>query len=388
MINRTSSPITRSEFLERQDRAREACASRGWQALVIVGRAFYDRPGNLAYYTNHFPPFPTTPVSGRMRGMGHGVLVLPVDGEPVLLIDGRSYREDLVAVEDVRANPDLPAGTAQILKDLGLTTATIGLAGEDILPVVLFRELAAAVPGVTWQSADALVAWQRAVKSPAEQALLCQAAQVAEAGLRAALDTAVEGATEVQVCAAGTAAALRTGADFVRYLRVHSGPWSAWGSRWPQAMARPLAAGDLVTLDIIGACQGYQFDVLRTTVVGEASPEQVAVCEAILRAVEQLIAACRPGAVVDDLVRKTLEVLEQAGYSAHASRFIGHGIGLETVEEPILTPGVKTRLKPGMVLCVEPAVYIPGWGGCSVEEELIVGDDEPELLTSLARELW
>lgn len=47
-----------------------------------------------------------------------------------------------------------------------------------------------------------------------------------------------------------------------------------------------------------------------------------------------------------------------------------------------------TRLEPGMVLCVEPAVYIAGWGGCSLEEELIVGDDEPEMLTSLPRRLW
>lgn len=383
-----SPPIPRSELLERQGRAREACASRGWDALVIVGRAFYDRPGNLAYYTNHFPPFPTTAVSGNMRGMGHGVLVLPVDAAPVLLIDGRSYREDLVAVEDVRADTNLPAGTARILKDLGLATSTVGLAGEDILPVGLFRELAAAVPGVTWQSADDLVAQQRKVKSAAEQAHLRQAARVAEAGLRAALDTAREGVTEVEVCAAGTAAALRAGADFVRYLRVHSGPWSAWGSRWPQAMSRPLSAGDLLTLDIIGACQGYHFDVLRTTVIGQGSAEQVALCEAVLRAVERLIEACRPGVVVDDLVRQTLEALEDAGYGVHASRFVGHGIGLETVEEPILGPGVMTRLEPGMVLCVEPAVYIPGWGGCSVEDELIVGHDEPEVLTSLSRRLW
>lgn len=382
------SPIPWAEFLERQDRARRACASRGWEALLVVGRAFYDRPGNLAYYTNHFPPFPTTLVSGNMRGMGHGALVLPVEGEPVLLIDGRSYREDLVVVDDVRANSDLPAGIAQILKDLGLTTAIVGLAGEDILPVGLFKEMAAALPGVTWESADALVVRQRAVKSPAEQALLRQAAGVAESGLQAALDTAVEGATEREVCAAGTAAALRAGADFVRYLRVHSGPWSAWGSRWPQATLRSLAVGDLLTLDIIGACQGYQFDVLRTTAIGEASPEQTALCDAVVQALERLVAACRPGVAVDDVVRQSLEVLESAGYGPHASRFVGHGIGLETVEEPILAPGVTTRLEPGMVLCVEPAVYVPGWGGCSIEEELIVTEDEPEVLTVLDRRLW
>ncbi len=384
----TPSMIPRTEFLDRQDQARAACAQRGWDALLLIGRAFYDRPGNLAYYANHFPPFPTTVVTGRMRGMGHGALLLPVRGPSVLLIDGRSYREDMVVVDEVRADTDLPAGITQILKDRGLTTATIGLAGEDILPVGLFRELAAAVPEVAWESADDLVSRQRQVKSVVEQALLCQAAQLAGAGLDAALDAVREGVTELEVCASGTAAALRAGADFVRYLRVHSGPWSAWGSRWPQATSRALEAGDLLTLDIIGACQGYQFDVLRTTVVGQASQEQAAVCDAVLRALEQLIAACRPGAVVDDVVQKTLRVLEDAGHGAHASPFVGHGIGLETVEEPILAPGEMTRLEPGMALCVEPAVYIPGWGGCSIEEEIIVREDEPELLTTLSRRLW
>jgi Xaa-Pro aminopeptidase len=387
MMN-SSNVIPRSEFLERQDRAREACAGRGWDALLLIGRAFYDRPGNLAYYANHFPPFPTTVVTGRRRGLGHGALLLPAWGPSVLLVDGPNYREDLVVADEVRVSNDLPAGLAQVLKDQGLTTAAVGLAGEDILPVGLFRELATAVPGVAWHGADDLVARQRRVKSVAEQALLRRAAQVAEVGLRAALDATREGVTEIEVCATGTAAALRAGADFVRYLRVHSGPWSAWRSRWPQATNRALAAGELVTLDIIGACQGYQFDVLRTTVVGEASPEQVALCDAVLKALERLIGACRPGALVDDLVRQTLGVLEDAGYGAHAAAFVGHGIGLETVEEPILAPGEMTRLEPGMALCVEPGVYIPGWGGCSLEEELIVGDDEPEVLTDVPHQLW
>jgi hypothetical protein len=77
-----------------------------------------------------------------------------------------------------------------------------------------------------------------------------------------------EGVTEREVCAAGTAACLRAGADFVRYFRVHSGPWSAAGSRWPQAMDRPIRAHEVVVLDAIGAVGGYGFDVNRTAVKG------------------------------------------------------------------------------------------------------------------------
>lgn len=381
--------ISRTEFEERQERARRAAAARGWDALVVVGRAFYDRPGNLAYYTNHFPPFPATQVSGAMRGMGHGVLVLPVNDTPVLLIDGRNYRDDLVAIDDVRADPDLPAGVAGILQEKGLATAQVGLVGEDILPVLLFRELAERVPGVAWVPADSLAAEQRMIKSPAERELLRQAARVALVGLEAAQNAVGLGVREMDVCAAGTAAALAAGADFVRYLRVHSGPWSAWGSRWPQATDRVLARGDLVTLDIIGAVQGYAFDVLRTTIVGyDTLPEQRQMCNAVLKALIRTLDACRPGVVVDHLVRRARSILEEAGYGEYASPFIGHGIGLETVEEPLLMPGVQTTLRPGMVLCIEPSIYIRGWGGCSIEEEIIITDDEPVILTKFPRRLW
>jgi len=381
--------IQRLEFEERQERARRAAAAQGWDALLIVGRAFYDRPGNLAYYTNHFPPFPPTPVSGSLRGLGHGIFILPVKGAPLLVVDGPNFREDLVAVDDIRVDRDLPSGVAGILQSKGLATATIGLVGEDILPALLLREVAERVPGVTWVPADALAVEHRMIKSPAERDLLRQAARVALKGLEAAQNTVGLGVQERDVCAAGTAAALAAGADFVRYLRVHSGPWSAYGSRWPPATNRVMTRGDLVTLDIIGAVQGYAFDVLRTTIVGYVPlPDQRRMCNAVLKALVRTLNACRPGVVVDDLVQQTHRILDDAGYGPYASAFIGHGIGLETVEEPLLIPGVQTVLKPGMVLCIEPSIYIPGWGGCSLEEEIIITDDEPAILTKFPRRLW
>src|SRR5215203_5922244 len=77
--------ITKEEVRERQERSRAAAESAGYQALLVVGRSFYDRPGDLAYLTNHFPPFPSTVFSEGNRGMGHAILLLPVVAEPVLL---------------------------------------------------------------------------------------------------------------------------------------------------------------------------------------------------------------------------------------------------------------------------------------------------------------
>lgn len=380
--------ITREEFLARQEAARRASAARGLAALLVVGRAFYDRPGNLAYLTNHFPPFPTAVVSGRMRGLGHAALLLPTEGPPVLVADGPAVRRDLVAVEAVEVSSDLPRALAGAVQARGLATARIGLAGADILPLVLFQETAAALPAVTWEPAEEIVGGLRQVKSPAEQALLREAAAVATAGLAAATLRVVPGATEREVCAAGTAAALLAGADFVRYLRVHSGPWATWSSRWPQATDRALGPGDVVTLDIIGARQGYQFDVLRTTVVGAPSPEQRRLLEAGLRATAAAVEAAQPGVPAERLLTVAHEVIAADGFREYARPFAGHAIGLETVEEPYLVPGVSTPLAPGMALCVEPGIAVPGLGGVCVEQEILVTEGSPEIITHAPTRLW
>lgn len=381
--------IPRTEFEKRLERTQAAAGARGLDGLLVVGRSFYDRPGNLAYLTNHFPPFPTTADLDDWQGMGHGFLVLPATGDPILIVDGRAYREELVVVEDVRLDTNLPRAVAGAIREKGLAGGTIGLVGDDILPLSMYRSLTERLSDVQWMPASDIVENQRLIKSPAEQELLRQAAEVAVVGLRAALDAIGYKVRESDVNAVGTAAAMRAGADFVRYLRVHSGPWSAWGSRWPQALDRAMGKGDLVTLDIIGAVQGYGFDVLRTTIVGyDTLPEQRTMCEAVLHALAAALEHARAGVTVGEMVRAGLAVMERAGYAEHMSRFMGHGIGVETVEAPLLVPDSQVVLEPGMVLCIEPGIYIRGWSGCSIEEEVIITEDEPEVITRLSRRLW
>jgi Xaa-Pro aminopeptidase len=381
--------ISREEFQARQARTRELAAEVGYAGVMVIGRAFYDRTGALAYLTNHFPPFPATEFDGVTRGLGHGVLVLPVEGRATLVVDGGYYREDLIVADEVRVASDLPAGTAAVLGDLGLASAQVALVGEDILPLTFFGELLDETPDLDLCADERLVAQQRLLKSPAEQSLLRRAAEIAGVGLQAALETIQPGVTERHVCAAGTAAALAAGADFVRYLRVHSGPWSAWPSRWPQATDRVLEPGDIVTLDIIGAYQGYGFDVLRTTVCGDARPATRELLETALLATEWTVDAAQAGAIVESVHQAACEVIEKAGFGDHLPGFVGHGIGLETVEGPQLRPGVETRLEPGMVLCIEPGIFIRNLGGACVEQEVIVAESgPPELITPFRARLW
>lgn len=384
------SPLTADEILDRQGRAREGAARRGYAAILVVGRSFYDRCGDLAYLTNHFPPFPTSVFSDLNRGLGHGFFLLPVDGEPILLTDPRGYRRDLVPVQDVRQARDLEAAVVQALQERNLASARVGLVGDDIVPAAMDRSIGAALPHLDLVAERDLVADLRRIKSGAEQELLREAAHRADVGLRAALDALrVEGATEQDVCAAGTSAALSAGADFVRYLRVHSGPWSASGSRWPQAMQRTIEAGDIVAMDIIGAFAGYHFDVLRTTAVMPLDDERRSLLEVVHEASHRAVEACLPGATAGDVVAAAAAVIARSPFASYAATMMGHGIGLETVEAPYLQQGSSARLEPGMVICVEPGVFVPGWAGASIEQEVIIRTEgPPEVITPTATRLW
>jgi Xaa-Pro aminopeptidase len=182
---------------------------------------------------------------------------------------------------------------------------------------------------------------------------------------------------------------MRAGADFVRYVRVYSGPLSAVGTRWPQATERRMAAGEFAVLDIVGAYWGHQFDVNRTFVVGRTPTDaQRRQLDATVEATQAAIDAARPGAPASALVRAANRVIEARGFGAYARPFIGHGIGYETMEPPLLSIDDETPLQAGMVLCVEPGIEIPGEAGVRIEEEIIVTDGEPEVITRFSPRQW
>lgn len=371
-------PIPRQEFEVRQEKVRALMARLEVDAVVVVGRAFYDRPGYLAYLANYFPPEPTMVFGPGFRGAGHGILFLPRQGKAVLIVTGTPTTP--VGVDDVRPSPDLGKSLVAVIEESRLTAARIGIVGADLLPLALYLDLRNGLPAVDWVCVDDALNELRRVKSPAEQALLRRAVELADKAHAAVRERLSPGVTESELCAAGTAAALAAGADFVRYFRVHAGADSAYAFRWPQARPEPLREGDLVALDVIGAYAGYGFDVLRTVTVGQSTEEQRQVLRAVVEASEAMLAAIRPGVSVDQVCRAGFEVLEKYGYARHARSFMGHGIGLETVELPYLVLGEETPLQANEVLCVEPSVSIPGWGGASVERQVIVTEEGCEVL--------
>jgi Xaa-Pro aminopeptidase len=147
-----------------------------------------------------------------------------------------------------------------------------------------------------------------------------------------------------------------------------------------------IGSGDLLLIDW-GAEEGfYKSDLTRVLVTGRISPKLERIYRVVFTAQRKAIAAVRPGAVAHDVDRAAREVISQAGFGRYFGHGLGHGIGLEVHEAPRLAANSRVVLKPGMVMTVEPGIYLPGWGGVRIEDDVLVTRTGHEVLTKVPRE--
>jgi len=133
--------------------------------------------------------------------------------------------------------------------------------------------------------------------------------------------------------------------------------------------------------------QGYHSDLTRVWSTGKVSPKLLRIYGVVLNAQQSAIAAIRPGVTCQEVDRVARTVIDQAGYTKYFGHGLGHGIGLDIHEGPRLSPISDDVLKPGMVVTVEPGIYLPGLGGVRIEDDVVVTRDGYEVLTSVSREL-
>lgn len=166
---------------------------------------------------------------------------------------------------------------------------------------------------------------------------------------------------------------------------VVSGPRSARPHGVPSA--REVERGDLVTLDLGAVVDGYCSDITRTVVVGQATDRQRIVYEQVLKAEQLGISRLVPGASgreIDGEVRSLLEEKNLAQYFGHG---LGHGLGGLVHDSGRLSPTIEQTIEAGQVWTVEPGVYIEGFGGIRIEDDVLVQDSGPEVLTFFPRDL-
>lgn len=148
-----------------------------------------------------------------------------------------------------------------------------------------------------------------------------------------------------------------------------------------------LEESDWVLIDWGARGELYVSDLTRILVTGRISPKLERVYGVVLKAQQAAIAAIRPGAVLKEIDAVARNVIADAGLGKYFTHGLGHGIGLEIHEGPRFAPNQEKKLKTGMVVTVEPGIYLPQWGGIRIEDDILVTRTGCEVLSHVAKEL-
>jgi Xaa-Pro aminopeptidase len=228
----------------------------------------------------------------------------------------------------------------------------------------------------------------RIVKDETEIALLARACDITCQALAGVLPAIAPGMSERELAILLERAMIDRGAEAVAFPTiVASGPNGAIPHHAPGA--RVLAAGDLVTIDCGAQYGGYHADMTRTVALGEPAGWQREIYELVAAAQVAGIAAAIPGADVEEVDATARDIIEAAGHGGHFQQALGHGVGLEVHEAPVIGYGRTGTLVRRAAITIEPGIHLPGKGGAGVEDTLIVraGPAPAQTLTTVTREL-
>ena len=364
------------------ERLTAALESAGVDALVAASSA------NVAYVSGFRSLFravyPTSESYAIMTRHGTALIVPTIDAPAVVDSDadpthvvchGRFHLaldEAGAGAQRLRELTGGPAASAAdavatALDALGVRGGRLGL-DDAGLPAARRARLAERLSAFTLAPASDALAAARWVKGPYEIDCLRQSLWVAEEAINVVLDLLRPGITEREAATAFEHEVTKRDAAPTATIIVF-GAGSAVPAPWPSD--RALRAGDLVRFDLGCAVKGYQSDVARMAVMGEPTERQQAQFDAISAGVQGALDAIRPGVSGATVFETAVAATRKAGLPGFDRHHVGHGIGLETSESPMLAPG-GGALEAGMILRIEAPYYVPGETGLNVKETVLV----------------
>lgn len=318
---------------------------------------------------------------------GSAALLLVESSRSTLFTDSRYTFQAREEVTDARveiARHGLIQAVGEVLrrrtaiKKVAYSAAYVSVAQKAALA-------AAAGPGIRWVSDGDEVQKLRALKEPEEIAVMSDAAVLISRVFEQTLPKIRPGVTELDIAAEIEFAMKKLGASGPSFETiVAAGPHSAWAHARPGS--KQLKAGDLVVLDQGAILRAYCSDMTRTVFVGKA-PERVRkLYRAVLEAQEAAKAAIRPGVTAGEVDAAARGLLKRYRFDQYFTHSTGHGLGLEVHEMPRIGRGEKTILQEGMVLTVEPGMYLEGLGGIRIEDDVVVTATGARDLTTAPRD--
>jgi D-alanyl-D-alanine dipeptidase len=312
------------------------------------------------------------------------MLVLPRDGAATLVVP----RLEAARVEEqpdafrVHVWDETDDPVAEVAELAGARpTAAIG----DHTWARFLLELQRALPRTRFRKASEVTAPLRRVKDAAEVDALRAAARAVDGMVDDMRGRPFAGRTEADVHRELVQRMLDAGHERANFAIVGSGPNGA--SPHHEAGGRTIEHGDVVVCDFGGSMRHYCSDITRVFVVGEPSPEVRDTYAALADAQEKAVHAATVGTPCEDVDATARRIIADAGFGDRFIHRTGHGIGVETHEDPYIVAGNAAPLEPGNVFSVEPGIYLPGRFGLRVEDIVVATPDGPERLNHASRDL-
>jgi Xaa-Pro dipeptidase len=348
---------------------------RDAQVYAVVRKDDIDRPVIVAGRGD----MDTVAASGeRFRGIGYGNFFRSI--EPHAKLSEVEKRLVSWGIE-AETEPSAQDALTKALQLSGLEGATVGY--EELRPSIV-DAVSKALPRLTLKAAPEALKNARLLKTKAEQDTLSRAAVITEDAISAAAGLARNGVTEKEMLVAFNRHLVEQGADpviaFIRFGRNG-------GVSQVAADATPLRKGDLIWFDVCADLDGYKSDIARTFALGDPGQRARDYYKALKKAEDAMIDAARPGRKASEMFDICVEVAREAGIDHYRRHHVGHAIGLDVYETPLLAPGQDTVLQEEMVLNVEAPYYEVGFGALHVEDPIVVGRAGGRLLTKDSREL-
>jgi len=226
----------------------------------------------------------------------------------------------------------------------------------------------------------------REIKTPTEIVTMRRAAAITSEAFEAVLSKIRPGMTEKELQVELNFILFRLGAEELAFDTIIA---SGENGSLPHAVpgSRRLQKGDMITMDFGARVGGYCSDMTRTVALGTPSPEMQKIYATVLRTQTMCEAALAAGKNCFDIDRLARDYIDSQGYAGRFGHGLGHCVGIDIHEEPRLSPACHETLRAGMVITVEPGIYIPGLGGVRIENTCLVKENGSEPLTTARKEL-
>lgn len=366
-----STDFPAAEFAARTARAQTAMAEQGFDALLFTTEA------EVRYFSGFRTLFWQSPTRPWF-------LIVPKDGKPIAVIPEigaapmrATWLDDVRCWSSPHAEDEGISLLADALQGAGCIALPMGRESGLRMPLVDFRRLQEALPGAVFEDATPLVTALRRVKSEAEIAVMAEICAAASRAFANAPSLFAVGDPLDAAFRAFKIELLRQGAEDVPYLVGGCGPDGYADVISPPSPA-PIRDGDVLMLDTGSTLRGYYCDFCRNWAFGHASESAKRAYQTLYAATEAGIAAARPGATAADLFHVMAELIGQG--SGDVGRF-GHGLGMQLTEPPSNIGFDDTVLEPGMVITLEPGMAVREGVIMVQEENLVIRDGPPEILT-------